>query len=151
FLLVRLAGIAGHDKPSPGLRAGLGIVCGDVAPHAILGAAISDHHLAVEYPRRAGDVVRMAVVGDGVLFPDFVASDGVERDQPAIISADENLALIKRNAAIDDVAAASVTLLAIHPWVEAPDSLPGPGIDGVHHAPGCGHIHDAVDHDRCRF
>src|SRR4029450_11067422 len=118
FLLVRLAGIAGPDKPSPGLRAGLGIVCGDVAPHAILGASISDHHLAVEYPRRAGDGVRMAAVGNGVLFPDLVASDGVECDQPAIISADEN-PLVKRNAAIDDVAAASVTLLAIHPWVEA--------------------------------
>ncbi len=38
IVLERLAWITGNDKPSPGLRAGLGIVCSDVAPHAILGA-----------------------------------------------------------------------------------------------------------------
>src|SRR6266403_2396018 len=150
-VLERLAWIAGNDKPSPGLRAGLGIVCSDVAPHAILGAAISDHYLAVEHARRAGDGVRMAVVGDGVLFPDFVASDCVERDQPAIIGADENLAFVERDATVDDIAAAFVALLAIYSGIEAPDSLAGPRIDGVHHAPGCSHIHDAVDHDRRRF
>src|SRR6266404_4291613 len=73
----------------------------------------------------------MAVVGDGVLFPDFVASDCVERDQPAIIGADENLAFVERDATVDDIAAAFVALLAIYSGIEAPDSLAGPRIDGA--------------------
>ena len=75
------------------------------------------------------------MVDDGVLFPDLLAGDGVERDQPSIIGADKDLALVKRDAAIDDVAATFVALLAIDAGIITPDLLAGAGIDGVHHAP----------------
>ena len=93
----------------------------------------------------------MVLAGDGVLFPDHLAGDRVERDQPPVISADKHLALPERDAAIDDVAAAPIALLAIDLRIVGPEPLAGAGVDGVHHAPRRGLVHDAVDHDRRRL
>ena len=64
---------------------------------------------------------------------------------------DKDLALPECDAAIDHVAAALVALLAVDLGIEGPEPLAGAGVDGVHHAPRCGLVHDAVDHDRRRL
>ena len=146
-----LLGIARHHEPAPRLVAGLGVVGGDVAAHAVLGAAVADDHPAVGDARRAGDRVGMLVVGDGVFFPHLLAARRVEGDQPPVIGADEDLALVQGDAPVHDVTASPVALVARHLGIEGPDLLAGAGIDGVDDAPRRAHIHDAVDHDRGRL
>jgi hypothetical protein len=151
LVLVGFARIARDHEPAPSLTAGLGVVGGDVAAHAILGAAVADDHLAVGHARRAGDRVGMLVVDDGVFFPNLPAARRVEGDQPPVIGADEDLALVQGDAPVHDVTAAAVTLVARDLGVEGPDLLAGAGIDGVDDAPRRRDIHDAVDHDRGRL
>ena len=56
--LERLRRIAGNDVEPPRLVAGLGVVGGHVAAHAVeLGAAVADDDLALDDARRAGDHV----------------------------------------------------------------------------------------------
>ena len=147
----RLGRIARHHEPAPRLVAGLGIVGRDIAADAVLGAAVADDHPAVGDAGRAGDGVGMAVVDDGVLFPDLLAGHRVEGDQPSVIGAHEDLAFVKRDAPVHDVAAASVAFLARHLGIEGPDALAGAGIDGMDDTPGSADIHDAVDDDRGRL
>ena len=69
----RLARVARHGEPAPLLLAGRRVVGGDVAAHAVLGAAVADDHLALEDPRRAGDGVATLAVDDRVLLPHLAA------------------------------------------------------------------------------
>ena len=93
----------------------------------------------------------MLLVDQRVLFPGHLAGGRIERDQPAVIGGDEHLAFPQRDAAIDDVAAALVALLAIDLRIVGPQPLAGAGVDGMNHAPGRGLVHDAVDDDGRRF
>jgi DDE superfamily endonuclease len=76
----RLARIAGHREPAPGLVAGLGVVGGDVTARAVFRAALADHHFAVERAGRAGDGVGMVVVDESVFLPRLLPGRCVERD-----------------------------------------------------------------------
>jgi hypothetical protein len=140
-------GVAGHRVEAPGLLAGLGVVGGDVAAHAELGAAIADQHLALDDARRPGDGVALLAVEDGVHAPGDLAGLGIERDQTAIEAADVDLALPHRDAAVDGVAAALTEVLAGNLGVEGPQSLAGARIERVDDAPGAGGVHHAVDDD----
>ncbi len=151
LILERLARVAGHGEPAPFLLAGAGIVGGDIAAHAILRPAVADDDLALEHARRAGDGVRVAAVDDGVLLPQLAAGAGIERDQAAIIGSDKDLALVQRHAAIDHIAAALEADRLVDLRVEGPDALAVAGVDGMHHAPRCADVHDAVDHQRRGF
>src|SRR5207249_1799862 len=71
---------------------------------AVAGAAVADEDLAFDDARSAGDRVRPRLV-DGDLLPQRLSGLRVERDQPSVECADKDLALVDRNAAIDDVAA----------------------------------------------
>ena len=147
FVFKRLAGVARHAVPAPDLLAGFGVVGGDVAAHAVLGAAVADDHLALEHARRAGAGVGALLAFDGVLFPDHLAGDCVQRDQPSVERAHVDLALPQRHAAVDHVAAALRSHRAVHLRVVRPQLLAGARVNGVHHAPGRGDVHHAVDHD----
>ena len=146
-----LDGIARHREPAPLLLARLGVVGGDVAAHAVLGAAVADDHVALEHARGAGDGVRARAVDDGVLLPRHRAGGRVQRDQPAVVGAHVDLALVEGDAAVDHVAAALVPGFLRHLGIVGPEALPGAGVHRVDHAPRRGHVHDAVHHQRRRL
>ena len=93
----------------------------------------------------------MLVVDQRILLPDLRAGRSIERNQAAIIGADEDLALVERNAAIHDVAAAAITLRPVDAGVVGPELLAGSRVDRMDDAPRRGHIHDALDHHRRRL
>src|SRR5262249_55615321 len=109
-VLERLRWIPGHGEPAPESIARLAVICGDIAAHTVLGAALADHDLAVEHTRRAGDRVGMLMVDQRVLFPDLGAGRGIERDQAPIICGHEYLALVEGEATADRVAATPIGL-----------------------------------------
>ena len=146
-----LRGIARHGEPAPRLLAGVRVIRGDVAAHPVFGPAVADDHLALEHPRRAGDRVGARAIDDRVLLPELAAGRRVERDQPAVVRRDEDLALPERDAAVDHVAAALVAVGAIDLRIERPQALAGARVNRVHDAPGGGDVHDAVDHERRRL
>src|SRR5690606_26922394 len=84
--------IAGHGVEAPGHLAAAGVIGGDIAAHAELGAAVADQHLALHHARRAGDGVGLRLV-DRDHLPDFLAGLRVERDEAAVDGADEDLAV----------------------------------------------------------
>ena len=56
--------IAGHDIKAPGLFAGGGMVCGDVAPTgAVFRASVANQHLVLEDLGRTRDIERLLRVG----------------------------------------------------------------------------------------
>ena len=73
------------------------------------------------------------------------------RREPAVEHADVDLALVERGAAIDDVAAGDVVVLAMHFGVVLPQLLAGARVDRVGDAPRSGRIHHAVDDERRGF
>ena len=150
-VLERLARVAGHGEPAPFLVAGVRIVGGDVAAHAVLGATVADDDLALEHPRRAGDGVGARAVDDRVFLPHRPARGRIERDQPSVVGADEHLALMERHAPVDHVAAALVAGFARDLRIERPDPLAGADVDGVHDAPRGRHVHDPIHHQRGRL
>ena len=80
----RLRRIAGHDVEPPRLLAGVGVVGGDVAAHAVeFAAAVADDHLALDDARRAGDGV-VAADRRGLHDPVHVPGRGVEGDEAAV-------------------------------------------------------------------
>ena len=101
----RPCGIAGHRVEAPGELAGLGVVGGDVAAHAVLAAAVADQHLALHDARRAGDAVGLGAVDRVCTSQTLRAGLRVERDEPAVERADVDRALPDRDAAVDHVAA----------------------------------------------
>src|SRR5690606_12170510 len=76
-------GIAGHGEEAPGEFAGFGVVGGDVAAHAVFGAAVADDDLALHHARRAGDGVADVATDQRVGFPHALAAGGVHRHQAA--------------------------------------------------------------------
>jgi hypothetical protein len=145
-----VGGISGDGVEAPDLLAGRGIVGGDVAAHAKLGARIADDDLVPEYARCAGDRVRLGLI-DRDDRPDRLAGGRIQRDQPAVDRADIHLALPHRDAAIDHVAAGMDRLAADHLRIIFPQHPPRSGIERHHLRPGGGGVHDPVDHERRRF
>src|SRR5690606_2025600 len=74
---------AGHREETPQLLAVVGIIGGDVAAYAELGAAVADDHLAVDHPRCAGDRIRLVRI-DSQFGPDLLAAVPVERHETAV-------------------------------------------------------------------
>ena len=147
-VLEGLGRIAGDGEPAPALGARLGVIGGDIAAHAVLGATVADDHLALVDTRGARDRVRPRAVDDGVLRPHHPTGGGVEGDQAAVVGGDEHLALVDGHAAVDHVAAALVARLARHVGIVDPQPLARADVDGVHHAPRGADVHDAVHHHR---
>ena len=145
-LLVAFGRIAGHGVPAPRLRAGLGVVGGDVAAHAVFGAAIPDDDLALHDARHAGDRVRKRGVG-GLLLPDHLSGLAIKRDQAAVQHADIDLAVPSSDAAIDDVAAGVSALGAVDLRIVGPELRAGADVVGFHHRPRGGEVHHAIDDD----
>src|SRR4030095_10737957 len=129
----------------------LGVVGGDVAAHAVLGATVADDHLALVHARGARDRVRARTVDDGVLRPQHPPGGGVEGHEAAVVGGDEHVALVDGHAAVDHVAAALVARLAGHVGIVDPQPLAGPHVHGVHHAPRSADVHDAVHDQRRRL
>ena len=148
LILEGLARVARHREPAPFLLARFGVVGRDVAAHAILRATVADHHVALEDARRAGDGVGACVVDERIRPSSARPGRRVERDQPAIEGADEDLALVERDAAVDDIAAGPVAQLARHLRVVGPQALARARIDRMDDAPRGRDIHDAVDNER---
>ncbi len=58
---------------------------------------------------------------------------------------------VQRDATVDDIAAALHGVLARHFGVVGPQPLAAARVDGMHHAPRGGDVHDAVHHQRRGF
>ena len=142
--------IAGHGIEAPCELAGVGVVGRDVAAHAELGAAVADQHLAFDDARRAGDRVRLRAV-DGVDVPELLSRGRIERDQPAVERADEDLAFPQRDAAIDDVAASVDGPFAGHFGIVGPQRLARRRVEGVDFAPRGRDVENAVRDQRRRL
>ena len=146
-MLERQRGIARHGEEAPRLVSRLGIVGGDIAAHAVFGAAVADEHLAGRGAGRAGDGVVALTVDEGVHFPHLLAGGGIQRDQPAVQRADVNAPLVNGDAAVHHVAAGAAAPLWGHFGVVRPHFLASERIDGMHPAPSAGEEHDAVHDD----
>ena len=149
-VLEGLGRVAGHGVEAPALLAGLGVIGGDVAADAELGAAVADDHHPLGDPRRAGDGVGLLRV-DGPHLPFRLAGRGVQGDQAAVDGAHVDPALPDRDPAVDHVAAGVAAPLPRHLRVVGPEHLAGAAVDRPDHAPGAGGVEDAVDHDRGRL
>jgi hypothetical protein len=121
-----------------------------IEPRAVFRARRADEHLAVRDARRAGDRVA-GVIGHHLLAPGDRAVLLVEGHEEAVERRDENLVSIKRDAAIDRVAAGHRQRLARHLRVVRPLELAGAGIVGVDLAPRRRDVEHAVVHQRRRF
>ena len=150
-MLERQRRIARHCIEAPDLRAGLGIVSGDIPAHAELRATVADEYLPGRRARRAGDRIKTIAVDDRVDFPHLDAGCGVERDQSTVEAADVNAALVDRYPAIDDVATCAASPFTGNFGVVGPHFLPRDGIDRIHPAPCAREEHDAVHDDGRRF
>src|SRR5690606_24939933 len=100
----RLARVARHGEPAPLLRAGLCVISGDVAAHAVFGAAVADDHVALEHARCTGDGVAEFAVDDGVFLPHLLSGGCVQRHQAAVVRGHKHLAFVQRHATVDHVA-----------------------------------------------
>jgi hypothetical protein len=145
-----LRGIARHGVEAPELLAALGIVSGDIAAHAIFGAAIADDDAALDDARRAGDSVGLGLI-DRHHRPGGLARGGIERDQPAVERADIDLVAPRRDAAIDGIAARLDQRLARHLGIVGPEQFAGARVERLDHAPGGADEELAVDHQRRGF
>ena len=145
-----LGRIARHGVEAPVLLAGLGVVSGDVAAHAHLGAAVADQHLAGVDPRRAGDRVVLRIV-DRQHRPHRLAALRVERDQPAVEGGDVDLAVPSGEPARDDVAASHPPELRRHLRIEAPQHLAVRRVIGGDDVPRLHVVEHAADLQRARF
>ena len=106
-----LAGRIGHRIKAPHFLAGFGIIGGQETAHAHFSAAIADDHHAAHHARRTGDSIGLRLV-ERDLAPHFLASVAVERDQPPVERAHEQLVAPRREPAIDDIAACRNAALA---------------------------------------
>jgi hypothetical protein len=83
--------------------------------------------------------------------PDRRSGPGVERYQSAVESADENLSLPRRYAAVDHIAAASHPERTGHRGIIRPEKRTSFGVVRFDHAPRSRDVQHAVDNERCRF
>src|SRR5882672_9467065 len=93
----------------------------------------------------------MAVIDDGVFFPNLFSGSRIDGDQPAIVGSDKDFAFVERDTAVHDVAAALVTTLPRHFGIVGPNPLSSTHIDGMNHTPRRRYIHNSVDNERRRF
>ena len=148
--MLRLVGrleLARHRVEAPHQFARLGLVCRDIATHAVLGAAVADDDVALGDARRAGDRVGLFLI-DRDDFPHRLAGVGIERDQPAVEHAHEDLPLVHGDAPVHHVAAGQAVVGLVDPGVVTPQPLAGGRIEGEDDAPRTGRVHDTVDDDR---
>src|SRR5687768_17529275 len=96
--------VAGNSIETPQHLAVGSVVCGNVAAHTHLAAAIADDHFACDHARRAGDGVALGCIG-GLHRPDLFATGTIERDQSSIECAHEHAIAPRSDTTIDDVAA----------------------------------------------
>ena len=147
----RLVRVAGDGEEAPGLFAGFGIVGGDVAAHAELGAAVADHDLAIHDPWRARDGVAAFLVVAGVDRPDAFTCLGVDGFEAAVEHADVDLTLPHGDATVDRIAAGFTCAGTVGLGVIFPDLLAGARIERIDDGEGAGGVHHAVHHDRRGF
>ena len=139
--------VAWHGVEAPLERARVRVVRGDVAAHAVLGAAVANVDETVGHPGRAGDGVGLRLI-DGHRLPGDRPGRGVERDEAAVDHADEHLAAVDRDAAIHDIAAGLGADRAIHLRIVHPQAGARSRVDRVHDAPGRRDVHHAIDDER---
>src|SRR5690606_11674428 len=111
-------------------------------------ATVADDDHVTGNARRAGDGVRTLGIG-GEHFPDQFTSLRVECLKASVDNADKDLAVVHRNAAIDDVTAGLPAHAAVHLWIVVPQQLAGSRIKRKHAAPWAGGVKDAVHHQWC--
>ena len=145
-----IALVAGHGIEAPQLLTIRRVIGGDIAAHAELGAAIADQHLAIDHTWRAGDGVALVLV-DGNFLPRHRAAIAVERDQPPVERAEEELVAPCRQPAIDHVAAGLDPGFAGYLRIVAPQRFARRGVIGEDLAPGGGDIELAIHHQRRGF
>src|SRR5690606_31475750 len=123
-LRVVLVGSARHREEAPQLLTVVGVISGDVAAHAELGAAVADDHFAIDHARRAGDRVGLVRL-HGELGPEFLAAVPVERHETAVECAEVEPVTPGGHAAVDDVAARLDRDFAGHFRIILPQRLAG--------------------------
>ena len=82
-----------------------------------------------------------------VHYPDLFSGSGVEGDQPAIQTADVDLAVVNSNPTIHHIAAGATAPFPWHPGIVVPDGFTGVCFDRMYPAPGAGKKHDAIHDD----
>jgi len=103
-MLERFPGIARHRVEPPCELARFCVICAEVAAHIELGTCRADDHFVFEDAHGAGDGDVGRRVG-GLYGPHLFAGIRIQRDQPAVDQAGEDLAIREGHAAIDRAAA----------------------------------------------
>ncbi len=144
LVLEALGRVAGHDVEAPERLARVGVVGAHEAARAEVRAAVADHHLAVEHPRRAGDGVGLSLL-EGLGGPDRPARAGAERDQPPVQGGDDDLALPGGQAPAHRLAAGVAAPFAGDLGVIGPKRLARARVVGGDDVPGADVVEHAVD------
>ena len=126
------------------------VISGDIATDTQLCTTIADEHLALGHTRRTRDGVT-AALRRRAHAPHFLAGRGIDRHQATIERADIQLAFPGCCAAVHDVAAGMHGSLPRYLRVIGPQLLATGGIEREQLAPCRGHVHHAVNDQRCRF
>src|SRR5262249_37667708 len=83
--------ITGNRPETPEFFAGVGVVGGYGAPHAVIGAVVAHEHQAFGYVRRVGNAGLRRLADKSV--PDLLAGGGVDSDEATVAGAHEDLAV----------------------------------------------------------
>ncbi|VWX53316.1 hypothetical protein NOVOSPHI9U_460007 [Novosphingobium sp. 9U] len=141
---------ARHCVEAPALLPGLLVISGDVAAFAVVGAAMTDQHQAIEGDRRAGDGA-MVVLLHCRHAPAQRPCGGVERQQPPVERAREHQPVGIGAAAMDREH--DLDLLGIAPdfWIVRPAQLAAQRIGGVDLRVAAGEVQRPADRQRRRL
>src|SRR5262249_19252197 len=116
-----------------------------------VGAGVADDHLAIEHAGRAGDGVE-GVRWQRVDAPQLLAALRVERDQPAVHLADEDLAIVVGDAAVHrEILRHLLGMDAPDLGTERPQRLSADAIDRIDLAVAAREIEHAVHRQRRRL
>ena len=153
--LERLRRIAGHDVEAPRLRAGLGVVGGHVAAHAV-NSAPPLPMMTLPLTMRGAPVIAYSTCRSGVVCRTHTTAPGgrVERDEAAVEQADVDPALVERDAAIGRAAITAGRRRRGRPGyarVPPPLQRAGARVEREDHAPGAARVEHAVVDERGRF
>ncbi len=150
-VIPRLAGIARRGEEAPGPAAGIEVIGGDVATGVELTAGVADDHYPAGDLRRAGGGVAAAMVDDGVGAPDDFAGGRVQGVEHPVQRRHIDPAPPDRHAPVDLVAAGGAMHARVDLWLEPPDQLAAPRIEGIGAAGHTRGVHHPIDDDGRRL
>lgn len=132
------------------MLAGFRVIRSDITADSILGASIADHDLVASDQRRSGDRIGFRRISS-LHVPHRSSRALIQRHKSPVERSYVNFAIVKRYAAIHDIAAKEVGSRSVNVRIVRPFQFSGFGIESEDDAPGAGCIDDAVRNNWCRF